>query len=150
MTNNINLLNYLVKESRFAPIEKLVAHTLIYHRNNLTGQCNPSVGTLCYETGLSDSSVRRATRDMAQSGFLTKVKRGRSNWYGFQIPVSQTEIPVTQTPKPLINHDREWMPLTDEEMKEIEEIFAQIDEAQNTEGLWRRKEASAYPASQNQ
>lgn len=149
MTHNISLLNYVVKESNFVPIEKLVAHTLIYHRNNNTGQCNPSVETLCFETGLSESSVRRATRNMAKSGFLTKAKRRRSNWYGFQIPVTQTIIPITQTPKPLKNYTDKNMPRTEKEMREVEETISQIEEAKKTEGWWRRRDASAYSASQN-
>lgn len=137
---NVDLLKYVVRSSAFSSNEKLVAHTLIFHRNAKSYQCNPSIETIMFESGLSESSVYRAIRSMKKAGFLFVMKgKGKSNWYGFAIPVTETKTPVTETPKPLKNSG-------DEELAEAADVCAMIDEARKTEGRWRRA-ASAAPAS---
>ena len=59
--------------------EKLVLVQLAYHANQETGRCNPSVSLLAAESSLSDSTVKRALRGLAEQG-LIQIRSGREGF----------------------------------------------------------------------
>lgn len=66
-----------------------VAYKLLYrHMNGTTGRCDPARATLVEETGLSEESVKRAIRELEESGWWivgrnegTAGPGGRTNTY---------------------------------------------------------------------
>ena len=52
-----------------------VGTALIWHANYYSGRCDPSLGTLVRETGLSRSSVIRAIAELGRKGVLKLQKR---------------------------------------------------------------------------
>lgn len=62
---------------RLTSVQRLVLLTLAYHHNEKTGQCTPSVDTIAAAADLSDRSVERATKALAQAGMITVSPRTR-------------------------------------------------------------------------
>ncbi|MGN0179530.1 MAG: helix-turn-helix domain-containing protein [Monoglobaceae bacterium] len=54
-------------------------HTFFYPSNLRRRQCFPSISTICKETKLSRSTVKRAIRDLERAGFIDKEQRYRPN-----------------------------------------------------------------------
>lgn len=68
-----------------------VAGALARRQNAVTGQLNPSVPTICGDTGLTDRAVRAAVKALEGAGFLSVARgdgRGHSNAYRLIIPES--------------------------------------------------------------
>jgi hypothetical protein len=71
----------------FSRAALLVAFNLLYrHMNGTTGRCDPAIATLAEETGLQERSVKRAIRELEQSGWWHVVGRsgagrGHTNSY---------------------------------------------------------------------
>jgi hypothetical protein len=62
----------------FSAAALLVAFNLLYrHMNGTTGRCDPARATLAEETALSEASVKRAIRELEQSGWWHIVGRSR-------------------------------------------------------------------------
>ncbi len=83
-------------------VEKALLIALAIHCNNKTGQCDPSISTLCRDTGWSNSSILRACRNLEKRGFLVADKAYRnSNKYSFVVEKfdlsSVTETPLIDT-----------------------------------------------------
>ena len=53
-------------------------HCLFQHMNQEMG-CFPAISTICEETGLSRSTVKRSLNDLMKAGFLRKTERYRTN-----------------------------------------------------------------------
>jgi len=71
-----------------SPAAKVAGGRIALHHNIKTGQCNPTIGTLMLGTLMSDSSVRRAIRELETKGWV-RVDRtlGRhSNSYELLAP----------------------------------------------------------------
>jgi hypothetical protein len=60
-TQRINTSKEITRRKDVTPLEKNVATALlIYHLNNRTGQCNPTVSTLAEEVGSNRTSIYKA------------------------------------------------------------------------------------------
>lgn len=56
-------------------VDLFVMVALIGHRNNQTGQCNPSHATIAREIGVSVSSVQRSFKRLVKAGFIATTAR---------------------------------------------------------------------------
>ena len=63
-------LELLFAADDLSPGAKVVGGRIALHHNVETGQCNPAIGRLVLGTGISDSGVRRAIREMEIGGWL--------------------------------------------------------------------------------
>jgi len=87
--NNHGLLQYICMQSEWSATASHVAMCLAVHRSASTGQCNPSLSTLVYETRLSLTSVRRGLYELMTKHDELKRRDGtgtghRSSWYYFK------------------------------------------------------------------
>src|ERR1700738_4672448 len=75
------------RAGNFSGAALLVAFNLLYrHMNGTTGRCDPPIARLAEETGLQERSVKRAIRELEQSGWWHVVGhsgagRGHTNSY---------------------------------------------------------------------
>ena len=51
----------------------------LFHKCYNKDSCFPSISTICKETKLSRSTVKRAIRDLERAGFIDKEQRYRPN-----------------------------------------------------------------------
>jgi len=70
-------LEFLYKSD--LPHRAIAVYLYLNDRAGQTKKCFPSIPTIASHTGLSQSTVRRAIRDLTQEGFLTVVERQRKN-----------------------------------------------------------------------
>jgi AraC-like DNA-binding protein len=74
----------IVSSQLLKPAARLVAARLVEHHNMETGRCDPSVGRLARDLGLSERSVRRAIVELQGLRLLTRhvhAGRGLTNGY---------------------------------------------------------------------
>lgn len=74
------------------PSRAISVYLYLDDRAGKEGSCFPSIPTIARHTGLSQSTVRRAIKDLTKAGFLTVEERFRksgadsSNLYRLRIP----------------------------------------------------------------
>jgi DNA-binding Lrp family transcriptional regulator len=79
---------FVVGLTRISAGAKAVATALIWHANSKTGRCDPGIGRLGHETGLSRSGVIRALKELCRKGILVRTRRSNAsnayqlNWRG--------------------------------------------------------------------
>ncbi|MCK1598820.1 helix-turn-helix domain-containing protein [Bradyrhizobium sp. 164] len=56
-------------------VDLFVMVALIGHRNNQTGQCDPSHATIAREIGVSESTVKRSFKRLIAAGFMIAIAR---------------------------------------------------------------------------
>ncbi len=61
------------------PSRAITVYLYLDDRANKEGTCWPAIPTIARDTGLSQSTVRRALQDLRQEGLLTSRKRYRKN-----------------------------------------------------------------------
>lgn len=61
------------------PHRAVSVYLYLYDRANPSGECWPAVPTIAEELKLSESTVRRAVKDLKKAGVLTTVRRYRPN-----------------------------------------------------------------------
>ena len=61
------------------PHRAVSVYTYLSDRANKDGECWPSIPTIARELKLSQSTVRRALRDLRKAGLLTTEQRLRDN-----------------------------------------------------------------------
>lgn len=66
----------LMLASGIKPAAQAVGAALIERSNLTTGRCDPSIGRLAQDTGLSERSVRRAVGQLEARGMLVRVVHG--------------------------------------------------------------------------
>jgi DNA-binding transcriptional MocR family regulator len=117
-SDNAKLADW-VWEQPMSPAEKLVCLAMLRHRNNATGLCYPSQGTLARVTGLSRSGIQKAIRALRSKGLVESTEApGHSNRYSMGAPSVSTTCSLSKH-EPNINQcadsqDRgiERLPLT--------------------------------------
>lgn len=70
-------LEFLYKSG--LPHRAIAVYMYLDDRADKEGKCFPSIPTIAHQTGLSQSTVRRAIRDLCGAGFLTVSERHRPN-----------------------------------------------------------------------
>lgn len=94
-------------DKRLGAVEKAVAGiSLIGRRNPDTGQCDPSLATICSDSGVKDErTVVKAIEALVQFGYVQVVKaRGQRNKYVLvnrEVPASDAptlEVPASKAP----------------------------------------------------
>ncbi len=70
-------LEFLYKSDQ--PHRAIAVYLYLNDREGQNRKCFPSIPTIASHTGLSQSTVRRAIRDLAKVGFLAVVERQRKN-----------------------------------------------------------------------
>ena len=71
----------VVKDVRLSSNDKIVYFTLVGYMNHKTGKCYPRYSTIKKDTGISRSSIQRATRQLAKLGYLTIKRLASTNLY---------------------------------------------------------------------
>ena len=71
----------VVKDVRLSSNDKIVYFTLVGYMNHKTGKCYPRDSTIKKDTGISRSSIQRATRQLAKLGYLTIKRLASTNLY---------------------------------------------------------------------
>jgi len=71
----------VVKDVRLSSNDKIVYFTLVGYMNHKTGKCYPRYSTIKKETGISRSSIQRATKHLAKLGYLTIKRLSSTNLY---------------------------------------------------------------------
>ena len=71
----------VVKDVRLSSNDKIVYFTLVGYMNHKTGKCYPRYSTIKKDTGISRSSIQRATRHLAKLGYLTIKRLASTNLY---------------------------------------------------------------------
>lgn len=61
------------------PHRAIAVYMYLDDRANKEGTCYPAIPTIAGDTGLSQSTVRRALEDLRKEGLLTSRKRYRKN-----------------------------------------------------------------------
>lgn len=61
------------------PHRAIAVYIYLSDRANKEGKCWPAIGTVAKDLKLSQATVRRAIRDLEQSGFLKTMQRYREN-----------------------------------------------------------------------
>lgn len=84
------------KDGRFvkiSPLDKLVLLALARHKNELTGECFPSIDTLAEATGICARRVKLALKVLTSAGVITKrrTRFGGENHYEFMTRGSASE-----------------------------------------------------------
>ncbi|MET4359922.1 DNA-binding transcriptional regulator YhcF (GntR family) [Bradyrhizobium sp. LB8.2] len=90
-------------------VDLFVVVALFGHRNNKTGQCDPSHATIASEIGVSESTVKRSFKRLADAGFITttaKFFKGRKS-------SSQVDIQFQKGESWIIKSDEDWSSVTD-------------------------------------
>lgn len=94
-------------DKRLGAVEKAVAGiSLLGRRNPDTGQCDPSLATICSDSGVKDErTVVKAIEALVQFGYVQVVKaRGQRNKYVLvnrEVPASDAptlEVPASKVP----------------------------------------------------
>jgi hypothetical protein len=67
---------------------KIVGSRIAMHHNIETGRCDPSIGMLVSGTGMSESTVRRAIRELEEAGWahVDRTRGRHSNSFELQTP----------------------------------------------------------------
>lgn len=84
-------LEFLYKSD--LPPRAITVYLYLDDRAGIEGMCFPSIPTIARHTGLSQSTVRRAIKDLTAAGFLTVEERFRksgadsSNLYRLRVPL---------------------------------------------------------------
>jgi hypothetical protein len=90
---------------------KIVAARLALHHNIEREQCNPSIRELVLGTGMSESTVRRAVRELEQKGWLsvTRTSGGHrfSSSNSFELRAPPLSVMAGATPVTRDTHKRE-------------------------------------------
>jgi hypothetical protein len=75
---------------------------LLHHRNEITGQCNPSIETLAQELNRNEKTIRRLLDELEATGCITReiVKKH----YHYDFPEPQTQR--TETPTEPVSPDK--------------------------------------------
>ena len=61
------------------PHKAIAVYMYLQNRANKEGFCYPAIGTIAKELHLSVSTVKRAVRDLEESGYIRKTQRWREN-----------------------------------------------------------------------
>lgn len=73
--NNIALLNHFIsQETKLTSTEKLVAITLMSHRNNVSMRCCPGLTLLTKETNFTRRTIQRAIQSLVDKKEIVKLK----------------------------------------------------------------------------
>ena len=73
--DNIALLKHLIsKETELTSTEKLIAITLMSHRNNISMMCCPGLTLLAEETKFNRSTVQRTIQALIKKKEIVKLK----------------------------------------------------------------------------
>lgn len=84
------------------PRAKVVASALaVAFANDESGQCNPSIKTLCAFLNMTDDTLRRAINDLVEAGLLLRVigrGRGRKSGYMFLPSASAAQMREAANP----------------------------------------------------
>lgn len=59
------------------PHRAIAVYTYLYDRANKNGECWPAIPTIAKELKLSQSTVRRALKDLRKAGLITTEQRYR-------------------------------------------------------------------------
>lgn len=73
----MNRLNFLYKSD--LPHRAVSVYTYLADRANKQGECWPAIPTIAEELKLSESTVRRALRDLRKAGLISTKQRYRPN-----------------------------------------------------------------------
>ena len=73
----MNRLNFLYKSD--LPHRAVSVYTYLSDRANKQGECWPAIPTIASELKLSESTVRRALRDLRKAGLIITKQRYRTN-----------------------------------------------------------------------
>jgi hypothetical protein len=92
------------RAGNFSAAALLVAFNLLYrHLNGRTGRCDPARATLAGETGLDERSIRRAIRELEESGWWivgrnegTAGRGGRTNTYRPNLERGVNPVPPSE------------------------------------------------------
>ena len=90
----------VVKDVRLSSNDKIVYFTLVGYMNHKTGKCYPRYSTIKKDTGISRSSIQRATRQLAKLGYLTIKRLASTNLYLLtqQMVLEKTRIDRVKSP----------------------------------------------------
>ncbi len=61
------------------PHRAIAVYMYLQNRADKKGTCYPAIGTIAKELHLSVSTVKRAVRDLEESGYIRKTQRWREN-----------------------------------------------------------------------
>jgi hypothetical protein len=86
---------------------KAVGACIALHHNINTGQCNPPVGMLVRESGMSNRNVRRMLRELEQAGWLITdlTSGGRRSSDTYTSNSFELTVPLTRTNVSALNPD---------------------------------------------
>lgn len=73
----MNRLNYIYRSE--LPHRAVSVYIYLSDRANKNGECWPAIPTIASELKLSESTVRRALRDLRKAGLITSEQRYRPN-----------------------------------------------------------------------
>ena len=73
----MNRLNFLYRSE--LPHRAVSVYQYLHDRANKQGECWPAIPTIANELKLSESTVRRALRDLRKAGLITSEQRYRPN-----------------------------------------------------------------------
>ena len=73
----MNRLNFLYRSE--LPHRAVSVYQYLHDRANKQGECWPAIPTIANELKLSESTVRRALRDLRKAGLITSKQRYRTN-----------------------------------------------------------------------
>lgn len=73
----MNRLDFLYKSE--LPHRARIVYIYLSDRANKQGECWPAIPTIASELKLSESTVRRALRDLRKAGLITSKQRYRTN-----------------------------------------------------------------------
>lgn len=76
LTRTDNLINLYESE---LPPRATAVFLYLYQRCNKEDSCFPAIKTICRDTHLSRSTVKRAINDLTKAGFIIKEQRYREN-----------------------------------------------------------------------
>lgn len=71
----MNRLNSIYKAD--LPHRAVSVYIYLYDRTNKNGECWPAIPTIAKELKLSESTIRRALRDLRKAGLITTEQRYR-------------------------------------------------------------------------
>ncbi|UFX46133.1 helix-turn-helix domain-containing protein [Bradyrhizobium sp. 41S5] len=63
------------KQRKLLQVDLFVMMALIGHRNNKTGQCDPSHAQIAREIGVAESTVKRSFKRLTNAGFITTAAK---------------------------------------------------------------------------
>ena len=83
--------------------DKLTYIALLAHRNELTGQCNPSLGTLARRLSVDRVTITRRLSHLERAGAIRRVRHGHQRrpadyelliWADSSLPPPGTRMPL--------------------------------------------------------